>query len=837
MPSTLTDYELLESLVKAKMPVDERIQYELKLLSEAPTFIPKSFLQAYQHVILNGNVPKNVNECHSEIAYNLGITTAHPGIISFHYPVNPGDLPDIDTDFAFPNQVKEYIRGKYGAERVIGIPTYGRYKFRALLQDLCRVVVDENGERIVPLEVVNEFNKKLPKKIDQQVSSDMADDGSDESGSYEDGSDENGLNDDELFTDPEIQAFQRKYPRVFDHFKRLYALPKYRGRHAAGMLILPMAAKDSLPLSMTKNAICSEWTEGQGVSELGKMGYIKIDLLGLKTLKVLDTCNKLIMERYPIDEETKSPCACLKEGKDCRNNYKLPMQIRQSTGEKLIDLDAVCLNIPKVYKSIREGNTQGIFQFEPTAMTQFTKKYGPKRFYDLALITALFRPGPLDARLDELGMPIDPELPEYKYAPSAAAMFIERYNGRAKVYYPSDKLESVLAESYGIAVFQEDISRVVMQMTACSFAEAEKIRKFLTKVKPEALKSNPEVIAQLKGYEDKFTLQSLANGCNEVETEAVWQLIVPFARYGFNKAHAVTYSLISFQTAFFRTLFPLEYLTSLMIHNVGKADKLVQYIRTAQKLGFKVLPPDLNTSCQNFTINKDNQILSGFEILKGMGTKAADEIVSNRTTAGLFTSLEDFLARNIIWRRLNVGSLQVLVKGGAFDFISPNRALTLAKILIAKNKAKRIDFETKDIFSDGEETTGELFVVDWSDEKKDEEFREVFGFLLEDFITKNKERVERAMKMVKTLVNQNRKDATCGTVTEIKVMLQKNGEKYARISATNIDGLKEDWLVFSSVWSVFKTSVHVHNPYICVGKMDDKGTFIVDSIRVLSEIL
>ena len=555
--TSLTDYEILEKLVKSKLTLTPRHEQELALLAQAPNFIPKAFLQAYQYIVIEGNPPGAVptNECHSQIAIDLGLTTLPVGHISFHYPVEAGSLPDIDTDFAYPNLVKEYISNLYGADKVVGIPTYGRYKVKSLLNDLCRVLVDEEGEPLVPSEEIKALNKKLPFKIDAEIAGDIADD---DAAILED--DDLLMSHEEIFTNKDIQEFQKKFPKVFEHFKLLYALPKYRGKHAAGVVILPEPARDTLPLTLARKTLCTEWVEGQGVSELGSVGVIKVDILGLKTLKILDTCNKLIMGRYELDEETPSPCACKKQNKVCRTNYKLPFMIREATGEKLINLDAVCLNVPEVFKAIGNYETQGVFQFEPEGISAFTHKYNPKEFYDLALITALFRPGPLDARLDDKGMPIDPELPEYKKATSAAFQFIDRHNGEAKVYYASPKLEEILKKNFGIAVFQEDISRIVMKMTGCSFAEAEKVRKFLTKVKPELVKTDPDTIAKLKGFEDKFTKQAFEQGATQVEIEGVWNLIVPFARYGFNKSHAWTYSLISYQTGFCRTLFPLEFL-------------------------------------------------------------------------------------------------------------------------------------------------------------------------------------------------------------------------------------------------------------------------------------
>src|ERR1700733_6875517 len=425
--STLTNYEILEKIVQLRLDAsNKRIKKELQIIQEAPDFIAKSFIAGYQYCVIDNNEPSEITDCNSLIAYQLGITKQPPNRDSLHYPVKPADFPDIDLDFAYPDDIKEYIKNKYGEDKTCAIGTVGKYKFKALLGELCRFIVDENGRRVVPLDEVNDLNKKLH-KIDQQYKPD------------EDSDDE-----EDLFTNQDILTFQKKYPGVFTHFKALYALPKFRGKHAAGILILNEKARDVLPLSISAGHVTTEYSEGQGSGELSSIGAIKIDILGLKTLKMLDSCNKLIMNRYPIDEQTPSPCACKKEGKECPANYLLPLAVREATGEKLIDFNKICLNIPKIYKAIGNLETHGIFQFEPEGISAFSKRYGPKQFEDLAIISALFRPGPLDLKLDEAGLPIDESDSRYNTASSAAEVFIERYNGRVPVTFPSPRLESVL---------------------------------------------------------------------------------------------------------------------------------------------------------------------------------------------------------------------------------------------------------------------------------------------------------------------------------------------------------------------------------------------------------
>ena len=277
-----------------------------------------------------------------------------------------------------------------------------------------------------------------------------------------------------------------------------------------------------------------------------------------------------------------------------------------------------------------------------------------------------------------------------------------------------------------------------------------------------------------------------------------------------------------------------------MIHNVANTagkDKVIQYVRTAQNLKFKVIAPDINLSHGNFTINNDSQIVAGLTLINHVGDKAVTHIVNNRNEYGLFTSIEDFLSRKIEWRNVNVGILEALVHAGAFDSIAPNRKLTWAKIQIAKKKATIEQFETIEIGTDeNDNSIKEIYVEDYSVDEKDNFEREALGFQIENYMTKNKDKIQKYRSILRTIAVQKNKNETIGMVDSIKVQTQKNGEKYARITVTNIEGIKESWLIFASIWNVYKTSVKVFGTFFALGRKDDRN-FLVDSLQPLSEII
>lgn len=804
--------DILEKLVKSQVTIDERIEYELQLLSEAP-FLVEAFLKAYQIIHIDRIAkPTNINEPDSMIAFHLGITTKEPAKM-MHYPVSNDAFPDIDSDFADPKRAKEYLRAKYGEDFVIGIGNYGTFKARALITDLARLFVDENKKPIISHDEVKTFTKKLPFRIDNEIAGEVEDELTTEN--------------EIVFNNKDLQLFQAKYPRIFDHFALLYGKPKSRGMHAAGTCILPQPARETLPLMRSRKEeirYVSEFVEGLGVQELTSIGIIKIDILGLKALRILDTANKLIMLRYGLDDETPSPCACKSQGKTCDTNFLLPFAIRKATGERYIDLDMLCQNIPLIYENIGNHLNQGVFQLEPSGISEFAHKFKPTEFMHLAYITALYRPGPLDAKLDELGQPIDTDDPKYANALSAAESFIERRHGRQQIFSPSKRVEEVLKNSYFIIVFQEDLTQTIMAMTNWTFNDAEKLRKFLTKVKPGA--KGPDELRALEEYKQKYIKACLLNGCEQKEADGIWSLIEPFARYGFVKSHAVAYSLISYETAFMRAFFPLEFLTALLIHS-GDEDKTVEYIRAIQNLGYTIKKPDINLSENDFAISENNEIMCGLLSLKGIGEAGANEIVNNRNQYGKFVSLEDFLSRTINWRKLNIGDIEVLIRAGTFDAIDSNRAFLWAKTQINKGKKKLADFNV---------VNNELIVEDWSDEEKTLSEKKLMGYSLDDFLIKNKKKLQEYKKVIKQIANQKKKDTSLGTVDSYKLAKQKDGNTYCRASVSNVDGVKETWLLFAQIWNSYKEMFKESKTYCAIGKRDE-NVFIVNAIKPMEDVI
>lgn len=341
-----------------------------------------------------------------------------------------------------------------------------------------------------------------------------------------------------------------------------------------------------------------------------KMGLLKIDFLGLITLDIMDAT---------------------REG------------IRQRTGE-VLDLDRVPLDDEKTYELFRSGKTACVFQFDSSGMRDLLRRARPRVFVDLAALNALYRPGALDAGTVE----------EY----------LRRRNGTSKVAYPLPEIADILEETLGILVYQEQVMRIASRVAGYSLAEADLLRKAIGKKKREIMVAEGE----------KFLRRCVEHGTPKRKAQELWSLIEPFARYGFNKSHAVAYALVAYKTAYLKTHYPVDFLAATLSAEIGSTDGIVKVIGDCQEMGIPVLPPDINESQKNFGA-VGNAIRFGLAAIKGVGEAAAQAILEERRN-GSFTAFTDFALR-LDSHLVNKRTLDALIAAGAFDSLGKGRA-TLA---------------------------------------------------------------------------------------------------------------------------------------------------------------
>ena len=331
-------------------------------------------------------------------------------------------------------------------------------------------------------------------------------------------------------------------------------------------------------------------------------GMLKMDFLGLKTLSII---------------------------KDCVKNIEL-----RTNGEVVIDIDAIPLDDEKTYELFQRGEMTGIFQFESDGMRRYLKELKPTNIEDLIAMNALYRPGPMD------------------YIPS----FVNRKHGKEKVDYPHEWLEEILTPTYGIMVYQEQIMQTAQIMADYTLGKADMLRRAMGKKK----------IKEMEEHRKIFIEGATKKGVDEKQAEDIFEIMAKFASYGFNRSHAAAYSVLAYQTAWLKAHYPAEFMASVLTHNKNDIGKLNFFLRECKRIGIKVLPPDVNESMVNFTVNKEGQIRFGLSALKNMGEGPVEAIIAERRENGPFTSIFD-MTRRLNLRAVNKKCLESLALGGGLD--------------------------------------------------------------------------------------------------------------------------------------------------------------------------
>ncbi|HEY4481378.1 MAG TPA: DNA polymerase III subunit alpha, partial [Candidatus Brocadiaceae bacterium] len=345
-----------------------------------------------------------------------------------------------------------------------------------------------------------------------------------------------------------------------------------------------------------------------------KIGLLKADFLGVRKLTVIDKALKLI---------------------------------RETTGND-IDLTKIPMDDKKTYELLSRGDVKGVFQVETSrGFRELLKKLKPDKFADILPLVALYRPGPLQSGMVD--------------------SFINRKHGREEVTYLHPLLEPLLKETYGVILYQEQVMRIANRLAGFSLNQADNLRKAMGKKKPE-------IMAKFK---DQFMSGSLANGIPKEIAQNIFELMEYFAGYGFNKSHSAAYAVITYQTAYLKTNYPVQYMVAQMSCEKENTDKIVEYIEDCRHMGIEVIPPNINESYNDFTIADGNKIRFGLGAIKNVGDKAIESILQARGTGERFTSILD-VCKRVDMRVVNKQVIESLIKSGSFDLLHDNRARLLA---------------------------------------------------------------------------------------------------------------------------------------------------------------
>src|SRR6201987_411362 len=419
---------------------------------------------------------------------------------------------------------------------------------------------------------------------------------------------------DALKQSPQLDSMREKDERVKELIEvalRIEGLARHASTHAAGVVISPRPLTEIVPLyKSNKDEISTQYD----MNALERIGLLKMDFLGLTTLTVLSDAVKLI---------------------------------KQNRGTE-IDLDTLPLDDEASYKIFARGDTTGIFQFESHGMRDILRRYQPTRLEDLTALNALYRPGPIQG-----GMIDD---------------FIARKHGKKKVTYDLPELQEILAETWGVILYQEQVMKIANRLAGFSLGDADLLRRAMGKKKHE------EMAAQ----REKFVTGCQARKIPAKKAEKIFDLMAEFAGYGFNKSHSCAYALLAYQTAYLKTHYPVEFMAAMLTSETGNTDKVVKYINEARSMGITVLPPDVNSSDVDFTPVGD-QIRFGLRAIKNVGENTVKGILEARESLGRFTAFFEF-CESIDTRLLNKRVLESLVRSGAMDGLGAHRAQMISVI-------------------------------------------------------------------------------------------------------------------------------------------------------------
>ena len=569
-------------------------------------------------------------------AYVLGITQVDPIQYGLQFErflrKDATDYPDIDYDVSDPMKLKEHLIDEWGENSVVPISNWNTLQLRSLIKDISKFYD-------VPFTEVNYVTNRMMAEATPTAKKAHGI----KAGVYTPTFDE------VMAYSPTLQQFLSKYPHIETHVNALYGQVRSCSRHAGGVVIAENL-DEHMPLINSGGVTQSPWTEGQHVRHLEPLGFIKFDILGLASLRMIEGAISHILKRHKgIPEPT---------FEDIQKYYN-----------ENLHPDVVNLNEPSVYENVfHKGKWAGIFQFTEQGAQKFCVNVKPNNIIDLAAITSIYRPGPLSAGVDK--------------------QYVRAKMNPDEVVYPSEEVREVTEETAGFLIFQEQIAELAHKLGhGISLDEGNKLRKLLTK------KGVAGVEAQKNKIKGKFIQGCASKGISQSEASHLWDTFEYFSGYGFNKSHAVSYSILSYQCAWLLHHYPSEWVAAFL--DKEPESRKEKAINIAKSLGFTIAPLDVNASGTVWDISADGHtLIQPLTSIKGLGEAAIKQILSNRP----FETVEDFIFNEgITYSKLNKKALDVLCRGNALNELVDERFSGLKHFWSAcvvdrpKNKNKLAD--------------------------------------------------------------------------------------------------------------------------------------------------
>lgn len=590
----------------------------------------------------------------------------------------------------------------------------------------------------------------------------------------------------------EIYQKEKDAKDIIDMSKKIEGCARHISVHAAGIVISPTALTDFIPLQYDPKSESKVITQ-YDMHSVEDAGLLKFDFLGIRNLSILSDAVSLVKKL---------------EGKD-------------------IDKENIPLDDKKTFELLAKGETAGLFQLNGSGMTKYLKDLKPSSIHDINAMVALYRPGPLES------------IPSY----------VERKHNPHLIKYLDPRMKEILAQSYGVITYQDDVMMIAIKLAGYSWLEADKLRKAMGKKIPE----------EMRAQKEKLREGLLKNGMSEEKAEKLWKLIEPFAAYGFNKAHAASYGRVAYQTAYMKSNFPTIYMSAVLSAESGDIEKIAEAIVECKRIGIAILPPSVNESFAGFTVVKSEsgdpkmdgtsgqeKIRFGLTTIKNFGEGITQSIVKERKAGGKFKNLADFLSR-IKDRNLNKKSLEALIKSGALDDFG-ERGTMLANLenLLTFHKEKMSDKEKNQVSLFGASKESEISEINLKESPPATQFeklsweKELLGLYVSghplDNIDEESKRKFLKIGSLKLTPREGEKVVLGGIIKEVKKIITKKGEPMVFVKISDYTDSMES-VIFPKIFEEFKEFI---KPELCVAikgslsKRNGDLSVIVEKVKLLT---
>lgn len=719
--------------------IRKRAEYELSVIIQMGYVDYYLIVADYVNYAKSKNIPVGPGRgsgAGSLLAYAIGITEVDPMKydLLFERFLNPErvSMPDFDIDFCNErrDEVLRYVEEKYGKDHVSQIITFGTMAARMAIRDVGRVL-DIRFDKVDKIAKLIPSGPNITIDYALETSKELLDE-------YE--------------NDKDVKT-------LIDHAKRLEGMPRNLSTHACGVVITKEPVETYVPLASNDNNVITQYT----MDILERLGLLKMDFLGLRTLSAIDECEKMVKKTRGI---------IVKYDED--------------------------YNDPKVFELWKNADTLGVFQFESDGMIRFMKELSPDSLEDIIAGVSLYRPGPMD------------QIPRY----------IEGKKNRESIKYIDKKLEPILDVTYGCMVYQEQVMQITRELAGYSYGRADIVRRAMGKKKTDVMEKEREIFINGLEEDGKVIIPGcVRNGISREVANEIFDEMYEFAKYAFNKSHAAAYSILSYKTAYLKTYYKEELYAATMNSYLGNLTKIATYITDAKRHGITILPPNINESFVKFTaLPKDHVIRFGIGSIKTVGEVASKIIIEERKQNGNYLDFRDFVERTNKMG-VNKKAIESLIKVGAFDCFKENRGTLLKSyediIDSVNNVNTGFSGQTSmfDMIEDAKDVTYTV-VEDISNNEKLKYEKELLGMYvsghplekvykyIEKKINFNSDMLEK-MKLGKLHMKNNVTMVTSGMISDVTRKTTKKGNLMVFVILEDIYGEME-LILFENQYMRFK---------------------------------